>query len=210
MKTELAVLFVHLQHGRLKCDLVGPGDGRAGSAETKSLRLGRPARPPAGGYTRYMPYTYQKLTAADVALAQALFLYFQEDDKEPVITQTSDAYMQKLLAREDFYALAVLDGDRVIGGATAYELPMYKSETTELFLYEIGVDAAYRRQGIARRLMEMMMAAGRARGLTEMYVGAIANDKPAEGLYRATGGKLDVVSWYVYELQGKLHGEPGN
>ena len=47
----------------------------------------------------------------------------------------SDRYLDRLLAREDFWALAAFDGDQIIGGVTAHSLPMTNTEAVEVFIY---------------------------------------------------------------------------
>ena len=36
----------------------------------------------------------------------------------------------------------------IIGGLTAYEIEMYKNETSEMFLFEIDVDENYRQRQV--------------------------------------------------------------
>jgi aminoglycoside 3-N-acetyltransferase I len=81
--------------------------------------------------------------------AGQLFLLFQQvfDAKLPTVKK---AYLKKLLNRPDFICFAAIYKNEVIGGLTAYELPMYHSETSEMYIYDIAVKPAFQRKGIGK------------------------------------------------------------
>jgi aminoglycoside 3-N-acetyltransferase I len=96
--------------------------------------------------------------------------------------------------------IVALNNGVVIGGLTAYELDMYKEETTEIFLYEIAVEPLYRRNGVAKELIESLKKVCVSKGIREMYVGTEKDNYPAIKLYKATGGKMEEIAWFVYDL----------
>lgn len=146
-------------------------------------------------------YRYKKLDTSETDLAKALILWFQQDDRVAQPIAPSDYYLRNLLVREDFHILVAMDGDKVIGGLTAYELPMYKEEVNEIFLYEIGVDEDYRMKNIATKLIEHLKQIALEKGIPEMYVGTELNNIPAQSLYKKTGGTFEQIAWYVYKLE---------
>ena len=91
-------------------------------------------------------------------------------------------------------------GDAVVGGLTAYELPMFGKEVRELFLYEIGVTESHWRQGIARALIEALKQTCVERGVEVIFVGTEMDNEAAKQLYANTGGTLKVIAWYEYDL----------
>lgn len=142
----------------------------------------------------------QKLGPADGVLAQQLIGVFRrafEEDGAP----PSDEYLSRLLQRDDFHAVVALQNGVVIGGLTAYELTMFGSETRELFIYDIAVDAAHRRQGVGRALIEWVKALCSERGITSFYVGAMADEPEAVAFYESTGLRRETVAWFVQELE---------
>lgn len=143
----------------------------------------------------------KKLRAEDIQLAKDLFLFYQVDDEveNPVIP--SDKYLYDILSRDTFHVIVAIQNGVVIGGLTAYELDMYKEETTEIFLYEIAVHPLYRRNGIAKELIESLKKTCAFKGIREMYVGTEMNNNPAKKLYEATGGKMEDIAWFVYEME---------
>lgn len=145
-----------------------------------------------------MKYTIRKLGPEDLKQARALFCFFQMDDGDNEITETSDSYLLNLLSKNTFHVLVAVQNEEVIGGLTAYELNMYKEETREIFLYEIGVEPAHRKQGIATRLIDYLIDICKHKGIAEMYVGAMAWNEPAVRLYSATGGNREDVAWFIY------------
>jgi aminoglycoside 3-N-acetyltransferase I len=151
-----------------------------------------------------MDFNVIKLSPDDVAPAKQLILFFQEDDgvAEPLVT--SDAYLQKLLAKESFHIVVAMKDGFLIGGATAYELDMYKKSVREMFLYEIAVKPAYRQTGVGAALIGKLKQLCSQRGIDEMYVGTTTPNLAAMKLYSSTGGELVAdIAWFVYQLENK-------
>jgi aminoglycoside 3-N-acetyltransferase I len=148
-----------------------------------------------------IPYTIQKLAPGDTDLAKKLFWFFQTDDDvaEPVIP--SDIYINTLLLRDDFHVIVALQNGGLIGGVTAFELPMYKEEIKEMFLYEIAVEPGYRKMGVAKTLIGFLKTIGVTKGMKEMYVGTTNDNEAAMKLYKSSGGEEEAnVVWFVYQL----------
>ncbi|MEZ5427973.1 MAG: GNAT family N-acetyltransferase [Pyrinomonadaceae bacterium] len=148
-----------------------------------------------------MAFHFKKLDSGDVRSAKHLFRLFQLDEGAENPTQASDEYLEKLLARDDFHVVvATSENGEVIGGLTAYELRKYKREATEMFLYEIGVAESFRRRGIARELIAFLKRVCAKKEIREMFVATEADNRPAKGLYRRTGGGLEKAAIYSYEV----------
>ena len=65
-----------------------------------------------------------------------------------------------------------------------------------LIVYEVEVDAAYRRRGIARRLLQELEQVARGRGIEEAFVLTEPDNLAANRLYESAGGtRSDVVEW---------------
>src|SRR5215203_550557 len=125
----------------------------------------------------------KKLRSDEAKLAKELFTFFQIDDGVENPTQASEEYLTKLLERPDFHVVVAIDNGVVIGGLTAYELLKYKSETTEMFLYEINVAATHRRKGVASALIEFLKETCAEKNIKSMFVLAEADNLPAVRLY---------------------------
>ncbi len=94
----------------------------------------------------------RRLGPGDEVLAREMFAtmatVFEEDTHV-----LHDEYVQQLLRREDFWAVVAREGDLVLGGITAHALPMTRSQSTELFIYDLAVRADWQRRGIGRALV---------------------------------------------------------
>jgi len=148
-----------------------------------------------------MNYSIKKLSKADLAFAKQLFIFFQEDDGNLRPSLASGKYLQQLIANKSYHIFAALDGENVIGGLTAYELPMYYGHTNEMFLYEIAVRPEYRRQGIATALIENLKALCDEKGIKVMFVGTEKSNLAAKELYLNTGGAMEIIPWFTYTLK---------
>ena len=104
----------------------------------------------------------------------------------------SDDYLRVLLGKSTFIALAALDGQEVVGGLAAYVLEKFERERSEVYVYDLAVAEAHRREGIARRLIEALKPIARARGAWVIYVQADRGDAAAIALYESLGTREDV------------------
>ena len=98
----------------------------------------------------------QQLTPNDVPLMRDLLATLGEAF-EDVSTyggnRPSDAYLQQLLASDYFIAVVASRGGQVVGGIAAYELKKFEQQRSEIYIYDLAVAEAHRRQGIATALI---------------------------------------------------------
>jgi aminoglycoside 6'-N-acetyltransferase I len=94
--------------------------------------------------------------------------------------------------------VAIHDG--IVVGQTAAVVHRHPDKPTELYVDEVGVAAGLRRQGIARRMLELMLAHGKAIGCEEAWVGTEPDNLPARGLYeqRRQDGDAEAEPFVMY------------
>ncbi|SDD58462.1 ribosomal protein S18-alanine N-acetyltransferase [Glycomyces harbinensis] len=91
---------------------------------------------------------------------------------------------------------AVFDGDAVAGYAgTAYG-------DAEAWLNNIAVDAAHRRRGVARMLMDDLVARARAGGAKSVFLEVAVDNVPAQRLYDLYGFYGIGVRKHYYQHTG--------
>ena len=114
---------------------------------------------------------------------------------EPVHRRSLAAY---LAAPNHHMLVAIHDGEVV--AQVAAVIHRHPDKPTELYIDEVGVTPALQRQGIARRMVEEMLALGKALGCEEAWVGTEHDNGPARGLYESRGAAAEPFVMYVYEL----------
>ena len=139
----------------------------------------------------------RRLTAADVELARRTFLTMSAVFETPGAA-LDDEYVRALLGRPGFWAFAAIDGDRVLGGLTAHTLPMTRSASAEVFIYDLAVVPERQRQGIGRRLVAALREAAAAEGITVAFVPADNEDTHALDFYQAIGGAPAPVTIFTF------------
>jgi aminoglycoside 3-N-acetyltransferase I len=147
-----------------------------------------------------MTYRIQRLLPGDLALTHGLLTMFGEafeDVPRYGSRIPSPDYLNELLASPTFIALTALKGDDVVGGLAAYELRKLEQERSEIYLYDLAVSAAHRREGIATALIEALRALGRESGAYVVYVQADPPDAPAVALYTKLGTREDVYHFDI-------------
>ena len=145
-------------------------------------------------------FTVRRLGADDLALMDALLTTFGEVFEEIDTycrSRPSDSYVKRLLSSEAFIALVALKDGTVIGGLAAYELPKFEQERSEIYIYDLAVAAASRRQGVATALIEEVNVIAAAHGAWVVFIQADQDNAPAIALYSKMGTREDAVHFDI-------------
>lgn len=146
------------------------------------------------------PFVIRLLGPHDVALMESMMTTFGEAFEETgnyTGARPRRTYLEHLLGREHFIALAAMKGDAVVGGLAAYELQKFEQERSEIYIYDLAVAAAHRRQGIATALVAELKTVAAARGAYVIFVQADRGDDPAIALYTKLGAREDVLHFDI-------------
>lgn len=149
-----------------------------------------------------MSIAIRRVAADDLPLMDALLRCFGDVFNEPetyTAQRPSDDYLRRLLAGDSFIALAAIRQDSVVGAIAAYELRKFEQERSEIYIYDLAVSAAHRREGVATALIESLKAIAEARGAYVMFVQADTGvkDEAAIALYSKLGTREDVLHFDI-------------
>lgn len=151
-------------------------------------------------------FTIHQLAPGDVPLMEALSTTLGEAFEEVETysgNRPSAAYLKRLLGGDSFIALAALKRGEVVGGLAAYELPKFEQERSEIYIYDLAVAVAHRRQGIATALIRKLQEVATNRGAYVLFVQADRGDDPAIALYTKLGTCEDVLHFDIAVERGK-------
>lgn len=79
---------------------------------------------------------------------------------------------------------------------------MTRSESAEIFIYDIAVHEEHQRKGIGRRLVLPLRERAAAHGVEEIVVPANDEDRHALSFYDALGGKASRVTFFTFSGGG--------
>ena len=127
----------------------------------------------------------------------ALFGEAFEDRETYVGKQPDDEYLGRLLSSENFIAIVACSETGVIGGLAGYVLPKFEQARSEFYIYDLAVDVAHRRQGVATAMIEELKAIVAQRGVYVIFVQADYGDDPAIALYTKLGIREDVMHFDI-------------
>ena len=144
-------------------------------------------------------FEIRKLASQDLAEFRSLIDLFNHVFEEMQPVAASDSHLQRLLSSRAFIALAAFFENEVVGGLTAYELPMYQHDSSEILLYDLAVRPDFQRRGIGQGLIRHLKEYCSRQGIQEFFVLVHEEDEHAIEFYRATGGKGERVINFVYE-----------
>lgn len=145
-----------------------------------------------------MQISVRRLTSKDAELAQRLFELMSgvfEEKQQPL----SEIYLSRLLSSDSFWAVVAFSGDELLGGLTAHTLPMTRSETSEIFIYDVAVHPAHQRKGIGKALVTKLCEYSKQVGADVALVPAENEDTHAIDFYKAIGGNPVPVTLFTFE-----------
>jgi aminoglycoside 3-N-acetyltransferase I len=143
---------------------------------------------------------FEQLNRSDVARLKQLLAVFGEAFEDVATYQGAvprENYLESFLADQRCITVVAMDGDAVTGGLVAYELLKFEQERKEIYIYDLAVQAAHRRRGIATGLIVTLKAIARARGAYVIYVQADRGDAAAIALYAKLGTREDVLHFDI-------------
>jgi aminoglycoside 3-N-acetyltransferase I len=139
--------------------------------------------------------------AADLRAMLAVFADAFDDRPRYLDEQPDDAWLERLLASDTFVALAAYEhaepGAAITGALAGYVLHKFEQPVSEIYIYDLAVAEAFRRQGIATAMIETLKAVARERGVEVIYVQADYGDDPAVALYTKLGTREDVMHFDI-------------
>lgn len=148
------------------------------------------------------------LAAGDLGLMRGMLDMFGaafEDVPTYTRHQPDDSYLAQLLAGQDFMAIAAVRDYVVIGGLAAYVLRKFEQPRAEVYIHDLAVDVAARRQGIATAMIRKVQQEASARGAYVVFVQADHGDEAAIALYSRLGVREDVLHFDIQAADPKQH-----
>jgi len=142
----------------------------------------------------------RQLTDDNIDLMRGLLRLFGDVFDEPgtyAARQPGDAYLHQLLGGDNFIAVAALHNGAVVAGLAAYELRKFEQERSEVYIYDLAVAQAYRRQGVATALIGHLKTIARERHASVIFVQADRGDEPAISLYTKLGAREEVLHFDI-------------
>jgi aminoglycoside 3-N-acetyltransferase I len=146
------------------------------------------------------PFSVRRLTPTDLPLMRGLNRLFAEafaDLDSYERAPPDDAWLAGVLARPHVIVLAAMQGEAVIGGLVAYELDKLEQARREIYIYDLAVAEAHRRQGVATGLIDAVQAIAAERGAWVIFVQADYGDDPAITLYEKLGVREEVMHFDI-------------
>lgn len=142
----------------------------------------------------------QRLATGDAALAEQLNDLFGEAFEDLPTYQANRPgldYLEQLLAKDDLIVIVGLVDGELAGGLVAYELSKLEAVRREIYIYDLAVREAHRRQRVATALIAELKRTASLRGASVIFVQADYGDDPAIQLYRKLGTQEEVLHFDI-------------
>ena len=146
------------------------------------------------------PFSIHPLAPDDVALMESILTIFGEafDEVGPIAGPGPARPISRACLERLLHSARRVEERRVVaGGIAAYELRKFEQERSVIYIYDLAVAAAHRRQGIATALILELKKIAAARGAYAIFVQADLGDAPAIALYTKLGTREDVLHFDI-------------
>ena len=131
-----------------------------------------------------------------IAAVEALV---SKEDRDGRIASAEE--VASALANPQCFLLLAHDGDSPVGLLSAYAFPNVAAGGYLAYLYDIEVEAAYRRQGIGTTLVKALVELCKSEGVRLIWAGTTAANTPARRTFESTGGEVEGDSCIEYEWE---------
>jgi aminoglycoside 3-N-acetyltransferase I len=142
----------------------------------------------------------RRLGASDAQAMRELNALFSSAFDDPAsypAHEPGDAYLQRVLGNDAVIVLVAAEAGQIVGGLVAYVLPKLEQERSEIYIYDLAVDEAFRRRGVATGLIDELKGIAAEIGGWVIYVQADYGDDPAIALYNRLGTREDVMHFDI-------------
>jgi aminoglycoside 3-N-acetyltransferase I len=144
-----------------------------------------------------MDVEFKRILRNEFELARDAFALLTRVFDEPQ-SDLDDAYLASLLENRQFWALAAVQGHSVIGGLTAWELPLTAKPAHELLIYDLAVDPAHWRRGYGRGLVTSLQQQAQERAIRVAWVPVDNDDAHALDFYKSIGGVATSTTIFTF------------
>ena len=141
-----------------------------------------------------------RLGPSELELMRALNAVFAaafDDPASYAADPPDDDWLKRMLAREHVIALVARHDGEVVGGLVAYELEKFEKARREIYIYDLAIAEAHRRQGLATALIGRLKQIARARAAWVIFVQGDHGDDPALALYDKLGTREEVLHFDI-------------
>src|SRR4030095_2078597 len=119
---------------------------------------------------------------------------------EDVFDEAIDpARLAAYVAEPGHLMVVAVSGGEVIGQARGM-VHRHPDQPTELYIDNLGVTPARRREGLATRMLDELVDWGRSLGCEEAWVGTEVDNEAARTLYEGRGSAAETFVMYFYEF----------
>ncbi|MEO6167734.1 MAG: GNAT family N-acetyltransferase [Chitinophagales bacterium] len=141
----------------------------------------------------------KRLDSNDVDLFRELVSLFQEVFEMENRATPNESYLKSLLGKPGFIVLVLICENEIAGGLTAYELPLYYGEYSEVYIYDVAIKPTFQRRGFGKMIIAALKEYCRENRIKQFFVEAHEEDDEAVKFYYSTGGKAEKVVHFNYD-----------
>jgi aminoglycoside 3-N-acetyltransferase I len=142
-----------------------------------------------------------KLATNDISKFIELIRVFEDVFEMKDFGIPSEAYLDQLLRKNDFFVFVALSDDKIVGGLTSYLIDQYYANSSLAYIFDLAVKREFQRKGIGRLLIAEHNRYCKDINVDVVMVEADEVDEHAVDFYRSTGATGLKVVHFDYFLK---------
>jgi ribosomal protein S18 acetylase RimI-like enzyme len=107
--------------------------------------------------------------------------------------------LETCLASPGHLMMVAVSGQQVVGQVAAY-VHHHPDQAPDLYVDNLGVAPAFQRRGVARGLIEDILAWGKALGCQQAWIVTDTDNTAARALYESRGAEAEPIVMFSYPL----------
>ena len=117
-----------------------------------------------------------------------------------VFDEAIDAnWLAAYLAEENHYMIVAVKNGEVVGQIRAV-IHKHPDRPDELYIDNLGVTPSLQRQGIASKLLNVVLELGKKLGCEDAWLATERDNIQAKGFYESYGVKAEAMVFYLFKL----------
>lgn len=121
--------------------------------------------------------------------------------KDNEMTSYQPEKLRKYLGGENTLLLLAKDGEKIAAAALCYVLP-HPAGKDSLYVHELDTHSDYRRQGVARQMMQELQKIAAKKGLKEIWLGTETDNDAANAFYKSLSpSEIEPSVVYAYKVE---------
>ena len=149
-------------------------------------------------------FQIKRLKNGDLYDLKKLIELFNEVYNKQKKEEADVSHLIKLLEKPEFIVFVISRENEIIGGLTAYEIPIYYKSFSEVYIKDLAIKKDYQRKGLGKQLFIIFKKYCKMNNISTLFADVAEDDYYAIDFYRFTCGEGEKVVRFNYDMDNYI------